>query len=318
MKILSKIIKTKGNNNKKKRINICIGLSDIHFGHEGALYETFHYCIDKLIDDLKILKDNTEINKVFLILNGDIVSGTFVYRNQYLENQVQKDEDIILAGAYLIHEIVEEFEEILEKQVKIFIVRGNHEGWYRPHPENFSVGISRRLMSYGHDSRYVSNYLILNIAQGFDIDEYNIAAFHSWGNADYSSASPSVVREMTRAHSQNADRGKIIQRFLISHTHWMEINRSSLGVRFDVTGGFQRWNKTISFRETGLVYYLIDDEGNFEVNGVSGLKKQFEEERNQRLHIQNLQYVADLMGSAINYEIEIALLKEPIEGLEYK
>lgn len=306
--------------NKKniKKVNVCIGLSDIHFGNENCLFDTLNYCIDKLIKEIELIKERYEINKVFLILNGDLVSGTFVYRNQYLENQVQKNESIILGGAYLIHEIIERIEDLVGFQIKGFIVRGNHEGYYTPHQENFTLGISRRLNSYGHDIRYVSNHLILNIAHGFEKSTYNVCAFHGWGSADYSSASPSVIREMTRAHSQLATYKRIIiDRFLLGHTHWIEVDRSVLGIRFDVLGGFQTWDKTISNRESGLLYYLFDENGEFQVRKVSGLKKQLEEE-NQNLNTKNLRYVADLLDKGIKFEIEKGLLKELEEGLELR
>ena len=87
----------------KKKINIGIGISDIHFGHENCLYETYEKCIDDLIANIEELKEKNEIKNIIIILNGDIVSVTFVYRNQYLESQVQKNETILLGGAYLIH-----------------------------------------------------------------------------------------------------------------------------------------------------------------------------------------------------------------------
>lgn len=330
VKNMEKIKKMVKKNNKKK-INICIALSDIHFGHENCIYETFHFCVNKLIEKIEKLKNKYKINEIFLILNGDIVSGTFVYRNQYLESQVQKNESIVLAGAYLIHKIIKKIEEISKIPVKIFVTIGTHEGWYKPHPENFALGISRRLCSYGHNCRYTSNYLILNIAHGLGTGNrdmycshlieqgYNVCAFHSWGGADYSSASPSVIRELTRAHSQLATyRNIIIQRFLLSHTHWLEIDRSVLGIRFDVSGGFQKWDKTVSNRESGLLYYVIDEEGNFKVRKISGLEKQLEEEKGQNLHGKNMRYVTDLINDGIKYEISIGLLKEPVEGLELK
>ena len=310
-------------NNKKlrkkmKKVNLCIGLSDIHLGHENGLYETLEYCINKLIKDINDIKNKFELNRTFMILNGDIVSGTFVYRNQYLESQIQKNESIILGGAYLIHLIIDQIEETTGMQLKVFIVTGNHEGFFRPHPENFSLGISRRLNAYGHDTRYVSNHLILNMANGLLEDTYNICAFHSWGGADYSSASPSVVREMTRAHSQLATlKNIIIQRFLLGHTHWLEVDRYVLGVRFDVTGGFQAWDKTISNRESGMLYYLLDEDGEFKVQKISGLKKQLEEET-QNLNSKNLRYIANLLDEGIKYEIEIGVLKEPEAGLELR
>lgn len=301
-----------------KKINITIGLSDLHFGNENCLYETLHNCIDELINKLEKLKNTHKINNVFLILNGDIVSGTFVYRNQYLESQVQKNETIILGGSYLVYTIVKKIEEIIEIPIKIFITIGTHEGWFKPHPENFSVGISRRLVSYGLDCRYVSSHLILNIAHGFE-NEYIVCAFHSWGSADYSAVSPSVIRELTRAHSQMATlRRIIIDRFLVSHTHWLEIDRNVLGITVDVTGGFQKWGKTVSTRETGLVYYIVDEDGNFEVNKISGMKFQIQEEKSQNLNNKNLRHVYQLIDEGIKHEIDIGLLKEPEEGLEIK
>lgn len=309
---LKKLKKSK----KMKKINICIGLSDLHFGNENCLYETLHYCIDELLTKLEKLKNEHEINNVFLILNGDIVSGTFVYRNQYLESQVQKNETIILGGAYLVYTIVEKIEELLGISIKVFITIGTHEGWFKPHPENFSVGVSRRLVSYGVDCRYAATHLLLNIAHGFE-NEYIVCAFHGWGSADYSSASPSVIRELTRAHSQVAKyRRIIIDRFLLSHTHWLELDRTVLGVTFDVTGGFQKWGKTVSTRETGLLYYIVDEDGNFEVNKVSGMKHQLIEEKAQSLNTNNLRYVYELIEEGIKHEIDIGLLKEPEEGLE--
>jgi len=110
----------------------------------------------------------------------------------------------------------------------------------------------------------------------------------------------------------------IIDRFLVGHTHWLEIDRNVLGITVDVTGGFQLWEKTVSIRESGLVYYTIDEDGNFTVNKVSGLRKQIEEGKSQQLNTNNLRYVADLIDEGIQFEIDIGLLKESIEGLELR
>ena len=110
----------------------------------------------------------------------------------------------------------------------------------------------------------------------------------------------------------------IIDRFIVGHTHWLEIDRSALGVTVDVTGGFQMWGKTVSTRESGLVFYIIDEDGEFTVNKVSGLKKQIEEEKSQGLNNKNLRTVANLLEDGIQHEIDIGLLKEPTDGLEIR
>ena len=295
---------------EKQKINLTMVLSDCHFGHENCLYETYWYTIDKMISEIKMLKQRYDVKNAFLIINGDMVSGTLIYRNQFLENQLNKNEDIVIFGSYMMFKTIKKLSEALGLPVKSFIVAGNHEGSRRVLAHNFSLAISRRLNSYGAIVRYSSNYLILDIAHELSKDEYNVMAFHGWGNADYSSASPSVVRELTRVHSQLAtEKNIIIQRFTVGHTHWLEPNRSVLGIRFDTTGGFQKWEQKVSWRESGMLYYVYRDDGEFDVRGVSGQKKQLEEMDDQGLHVSNIRYVSDVMEEAIEYEVDIGLLQ---------
>ena len=139
--------------------------------------------------------------------------------------------------------------------------------------------------------KYTAEYLILNIARGFD-DIFNILAFHGWGSADYASASPSVVRELTRAHSQlSTHKGIIIKRFIVGHSHHLEIGRSVLGVIIDVLGGFMKWKKTISQRESGILYYVYEECGDLQVHPISSITKQLEETESRWLNNKNLQYM---------------------------
>ena len=315
------------NEKEKIKANLTLCMSDLHFGHESCLYNTFWYTLDKMISELKLIKEGYDFKNIFIILNGDMVSGTMIYRNQYLESQVQKNESIIMFGAYLLHLVIEKIESELEQHVKVFIVAGNHETGRSPLPHNFSIGLSRRLSTYNHNVRYTSYYLILNMAnelfkfqeENYEIKlkDYNILAFHGWGGADYSSASPSMIREMTRIHSQfSTNKGIIIQRFLVGHTHWIETGRTVLGIKFDVCGGFMRWSKKVSSRESGMLYYIYDETEDFQVKAISGLKQQLAEEEDQGLHIANLKYVAETMEDAIDFEIDLGLLQERDEWEE--
>lgn len=271
------------------------------------------------MEEIEMLKHRYEFINPFLILNGDIVSGTMIYRNQYLESQIQKDESIIMFGAYMMHKTIQKLEKALEMPLKIYIIHGTHEGFGRASSQNFALAISRRLASYRNDVRYSSDYCLLNLAKGFDLPDYNIMAFHGWGGADYSSASPSVVREMAKIHSEWATyKNIVIQRFLCSHSHWLEIGRSVLGIRFDVTGGFMRWTRKISFNESGILYYLYDENGEFEVKAISGLKSQLVESENQDLHVKNLKYVSNILEEAIKNEIDLGILQNMENGVEKK
>ncbi len=295
---------------QKIRANLTISLSDAHFGHESCLYETFWHTIEKICDNIEDLNSRYEWNKVFLSIVGDIVSGTQIYRNQYLESHLNKNEDVISFGSYLVHRVIDMLTEVVGIPVNVFIVVGTHEGLMRAIPHNFAIGIARRLAAYGHNVRYASKYFILNLASGFDLDKYNVLFYHGYGGADYSSASPSLVREMTTVHSQLATQKQIIiQRFCIGHSHWLEIGRCVMGIRFDCLGGFMRWDKKISNRESGMLYYLYDEKGEFEVRGVSGQKYQIEESDQQGLHILNMRYVAEQLQEAYDFEISCGILR---------
>lgn len=303
-------------NNKKTTANLTIGISDLHLGHENFLCKTYWHTIDKLVNEISMLNSRYEWKNIFLITNGDVISGKFVYRNQHIQSHLQKDHDMIMYGSYILHLTVEKLERVLEKSIKIYIVIGNHEGKANQ-AHNFSVSIAHRLKAYGHNTLYASRYLIKNIADGFNVPDFNICAYHSFGNADYSSQSPSAIREFTRWHSQLAMYKRvIIQRFLVSHTHLLEYGRDVLGIIFDSLGGFMLWEKRMSFRKSGLIYYIFDENEEFSVRGVSGVHKQIKEMENKYLNIDNMKYVSDKMREAIQFEIELGLLQsddyEPI------
>lgn len=296
---------------KKIKSNLTMLISDLHLGHENCLYNTYWYTIDKMVKEIKMLNNRYDWNEIYLVVNGDLVSGTMIYRNQYLQNSLNKNEDVILFGSHILHLTINKLEEALGKKMKIFIITGTHEGAMKTLPHNFSIAIARRLGSYGHIVRYASNYLILNIANGLSKEEYNILGFHGWGSADYSSVTPSLVRELTRVHSQlSTEKGIIIQRFVVSHTHWLTIGHNVLGIKIDVTGGFQKWDRKISWRESGMLYYTYDEKEDFDVKGLSGLKKQLIEADSQRLHTNNMRYISDKLEEAIDHEIKIGLLKK--------
>lgn len=293
----------------KTKSNLVIAISDAHFGHESCLYETYWHTIEKLCDEIETLENRYEWNKVFLCVVGDVVSGTQIYRNQYLESHVQKNEDVISFGSYLLHRTIKMIEETVGNTIQIFIVVGTHEGLMRAIPHNFAIGIARRLSAYNYSVRYASKYFILNLASGFDLEKYQILFYHGYGGADYSSASPSLIRELTTVHSQlSTQRGLIIQRFCVGHSHWLEIGRAVLGIRYDCLGGFMRWDKKISNRESGVLYYTYTEDGEFDVKGVSGLKFQIEESAQQGLHSLNMRYVAEQLHDAYEFEIECGIL----------
>lgn len=295
---------------RKKKANLIIAISDTHFGHESCFYDTFWYCMDKLCEEIEMLKNRYDFNKVILATVGDIVSGTQVYRNQYLESHLHKNEDIITFAAYMYHMVADIIADATGFDVEIHVVTGTHEGLMRAFPHNFGLGVSRRLASYGYNCRYHSKSYTLNFAKGFKLPPFHVLFYHGYGHADYSSASPSLVREMTTVQSQfSTQRNKIIRRFVIGHSHWLEIGRSVLGIRFDCLGGFMRWDKKVSNRDSGFAYYTFTEEGEFDVKGILGLKQQIIEEQNQGLHGKNMLYVAQTLNNAYEYELDLGILK---------
>ncbi len=296
---------------EKMKANLCICVSDTHWGHEDCLYETYWHTVDKLCNELEYLSATYDLQNVYLATVGDLVSGTQVFRNQYLQSHLQKNEDIISFASFILHKTLLKLEKAVKMPVKTFIVVGTHEGLMRAFAHNFAIGVARRLASYDdHIVRYASKYYILDLAKGIHENDYYVLFYHGYGHADYSSASPSLVREMTTVHSQlSAQKGIIIQRFCIGHSHWLEVGRSVLGIRFDCLGGFQRWEKKISNREAGVIYYLYKDDGDFDARGISGLKMQIEESDQQGLHSLNMIHVAEILQEAYKFEIDQGILR---------
>lgn len=296
------------NNNEA---NLCIGLSDLHFGSENCLYQTLDYTVGKMCKEIDMLNQRYNFNNVFICWVGDIVSGSHIYRNQFLESHMQKNEDIITFGAYMLHNIIRRLEDVLNIPTKNFIVVGTHEGLRKPLPHNYALGVARRLAQYGTEVKYGSKYYIVNIASGISKEPYNTLIYHGFGHSDYSSASPTLIRDLTGFHSQLATRkGIIVNRFLIGHSHHLEPNRTVIGIRFDCLGGFQKWPLKLSQHESGMLYYIYTEEDGCEVKALSGLKKQMEEEQDQGLHITNMRYVADMLLEAYDFELEKGILKK--------
>jgi hypothetical protein len=312
--------KVKTVKSKKKIANLTICISDAHWGHESCLYETFWDSIDRICNDLKFLKRRYDWNTVKICCVGDMVSGTHVYRNQYLESHLNKNEDILTFAGYMLYKVIKRIEDATGMNVLCYVVTGTHEGLMRAFPHNFGLGLSRRLSAYGKRTRYASKYFVLDLAKGFSKPEYNVLFFHGFGGADYSSASPSLIRELTTTHSQFAVQfNKIIQRFCIGHSHWLEINRAVLGIRFDCLGGYMRWDKKISNRESGMLYYIYTEDGLFDVKGISSQAKQLEESSKQGLHALNMRYVADILLEAYQHELDLGILTEKkYNGIEEK
>lgn len=174
---------------------------------------------------------------------------------------------------------------------------------------NYALAISRRLRAYGNETRYSSKYHILNIAKDVADKPYHMLLFHGFGGSRLSSASPALVDDMTTVHSQLASRRNIIiDRFVVAHSHWLECNRTVKGVTFDVLGGFQRWGRSMAQRESGLIYYLYDEDG-VHVHPISGLKEQINEEVDQGLHARNMEFVAKMLQAGYDLELEKGILR---------
>lgn len=71
---------------KKANITLTICVSDIHLGDCNHLHGTYWSTVETLTKVLNVLADQFNIRNVFLILNGDMVSGREVYRYQVYNN----------------------------------------------------------------------------------------------------------------------------------------------------------------------------------------------------------------------------------------
>ncbi len=240
----------------KQEATVTLVISDMHIGDSDFLPNTFLSCIDNIKLAMTKLSKIFDIKNFILVLNGDIVSGRDVYRNQHLRNLVQRGHWQIELGAHMIREVHEAVQDIVPIN-KTFVLKGNHENL----GENYMIYLS----NYLKNTWYAGHSKVLNI--GHPIGQYNVLFTHGFGRSEYYPVSYGVIRDCWKTFNQYRTTGVQIEEICVGHTHWLQPRLYLEGLTFNVTGGFQRWEKTISQRPSGFLLMLHTD-GETSVTGI--------------------------------------------------
>lgn len=240
----------------KPEATLTLVVSDLHIGDSDFLPDTFMSCVDKTKRLVKYLNDQFDIKNFLLVLNGDIVSGRDVYRYQRLRTLVQRGHWQVELATQITRELVNAISNARPID-KTFVLKGNHESL----GENYMI----YLTNYLPNTWYAGHYKVLNIAH--PIGNYNVLFTHGFGRSEYYPVGYGVVRDCWKAFNQYRTKGIQIEEICVAHTHWLQPRLYLEGLTFNVTGGFQRWEKTISQRPSGFLL-MIHTQGETSVTGV--------------------------------------------------
>ena len=265
---------------KKEPLSLCIVSSDWHLGDGNHLSKTFWSCVANLMEIIKFLGGAFDIRRVVFVLNGDVVSGNFVYRGQMFRNLVQRGHWQVALAAEVLTEVLEKVEEICGVDM-VHILHGTHEMM----GENYAVYLFQAL---SRAALYHGKSAVVNIAE--PIGDYNVFFTHGKGSSDYSPVSPSMTRELWHRFAQAEVR---LERASIAHTHNLTSSLYKEGVLVDVNGGFQKYEPKLTKRQCGLLLYAytLGEVSVTEVRPDSAVERG--ERGDEALEWKNYQYYAD-------------------------
>lgn len=273
------------NNNKDCTLTIVI--SDLHIGDANHLPDTYWSTIANLLEILKFIKENYNIKELYLVLNGDIVSGRDVYKFQELRNLLERGHWQVFMAEYIIRKTIEDIERATNSKItKIYLTRGTHEAL----ANNFILYLKRII---GDKTRYLSHGGIVNIAG--NLGEYYVLFTHGIGGSRITPI-PSILQTDVFSKIDEYRRNNFhIERVCTSHTHWLTSSIFFDGVFWDVTGGFMKWEKTLSNRIPGIIVYFYNDGEVSSIPVTPDMEVYRAELNDPGLEYKNLKYYGDFL-----------------------
>jgi hypothetical protein len=229
-------------------------VSDIHLCGRDHMIRSYEEICEKTL----IVQKQYHPKQLRVILNGDAVAGTGIYRNQYADTIVQSSTDQVKMAAYKIYAFDQKLKESLpDCEVKWFIISGNHD---RSMGENITPYFASMSRDLGVDAIYCGDSRIINLASA---GTYNLYAEHGYGYSKVSPSGASWIQDMAAKllnHGRNYYGENRIRRVNHGHTHWFQIGVERWpDIYVDTTGGCQRNERTIlgkSPRPMGFIAYI--------------------------------------------------------------
>jgi len=229
--------------------SVTIVISDLHIGDANHLPETYWSTISNVCEVLKNIKSFYNVKNLYLVLNGDIVAGRDIYKSQELRNIIQRGHWQVFLAEMIIKDTLEKLSTIKNID-KIIFIRGTHDSL----ANNFILYL-KRLMNY--ETLYLSHGGVFNIAG--PLGEYNVLFSHGYGWSDVFPVSSPMMRDVLKVLNTYRDSGINIERICSSHSHWISSGFIFENIYWDTTGGFQKWEYTLSQRPAGAIVYLYNN-----------------------------------------------------------
>jgi len=268
---------------EKVPISLCLATSDWHLGDSNHLHRTFWSAMANLVEIIKFLSSSFIIERCVFVLNGDIVSGKFVFPGQMFRNLVQRGHWQVSLAEEVLVEVLEKIEAVCDVDL-IHILYGTHES-SSGQGENYGIYLHQAL---NRDALYHGKSAVINIAE--PIGDYNVFFTHGRGSSDYSPVSPSMTRELWHRFAQTE---VPLERASVAHTHNLTSSLYKEGVLIDVNGGFQKYEPKLTKRQCGMLLYAftMGEVSVMEIRPDSMIER--EEPGDSVLEWKNYQYYAD-------------------------
>jgi len=234
--------------NKTGEARVTLVISDLHLGDTDHLPLTYWSTIHNVKLVLKVLTSTFNIPHINIILNGDIVCGRGVFRLQEVRTITSRGHWQTALAEMVIKDTIDQISKTLEVN-DVFIIKGTHEKL----AENYAMYIKRAM----DNVKYGGHHMIYNI--GEDLGNFNILFTHGYGSNAYYPISYDLIRDVWKIIGQYRLKGIPIERVCIGHYHWLSTDMNFESFILDSTGAFQRWEKTISQRPSGVLMYLFFD-----------------------------------------------------------
>ncbi|MBO8180846.1 MAG: winged helix-turn-helix transcriptional regulator [Archaeoglobus sp.] len=237
-----------------------IVISDLHFGDENVMLETYKSTVNNLILKLNEVNDEVRIEQITVVLNGDTVAGRGIFRGQEAKNIFNKGNIQVLYAAAHLLDLHNELSQIAP--VQYFVIKGNHDNHKG---DNYAWELADKLRSFGLDAYYAGHQLVMNL--GDEEKQHWALIEHGYGGSDYYPVSYDFLRntwkKLNWLNRRQRELGrKEIERVIVGHSHWLVTNiRQDTYWAIDVSGGFQR-NERVELgknqRPAGFILYVFD------------------------------------------------------------
>lgn len=232
-----------------------LNLSDLHYTCRGHLIQTAKSLEEKVLH----LIDRFQPRRFQGLVNGDVVQGRGVYRNQLLDNILPKAQQQIGAAVFRFWEFDQKIASAFPSLPRTWsMVSGNHDA---SEGEPTMMPFVWGLRQFEVPAKFVGLRFLMDLG---DVPYYVVMALHGYGASTYNSSPNKLIHETLKTVVSFQQRGwvneKRIRRVCHGHCHWRNVGvEHAEDLPFDVTGGLHRNDRValgMNNRPAGWIVYV--------------------------------------------------------------